>query len=321
MRRIKWLLLVLPLLLAGCSLARAEAGPEDGSGDRWVGFYVMPSRGYVDHLADNPYREEYGTISAEADKLGTLAFPREVLFAVEDEAGNYTFPGLEQGYSLFVHRFYEEGSDHGGSDYSVGITSNMAPGEETTQFRFTDEGISEIFSGRIYYGPPLGVTDWDANLSNTIWRFYRVYQARDGRIYLDGSGDSSNGGFTHTLTDTRTRTENGETYTDITQATVEVRAVSRLERLVVTQFDDTNAILQSEDLSLRNDRPEIHCLAETAWLLVEEISADGTTRTAYNVPEREDEPVSHLFILLDDDGFGMPAYLNLHAYPRTVYAR
>ena len=154
------------LLLTGCSLAQPERKAEQG--DRWVGFYVMPEgRG---SFYDNPNLTEYGTDSIDTEEFGALTFSREVLFAVKDGAGKYTFPGLEKGFSLFVYREYsEDASDHKGLDYAVGVASNMAPGEETTQISYTDEGVSYSASGTIYYGPPLGVTDWDAYENRGVW--------------------------------------------------------------------------------------------------------------------------------------------------------
>ncbi len=313
MKKSKWLICALAaLLLAGCSLAQPEANPAEG-GDRWVGLYVVPSQGYVDHLADNPHVEEYGTFQAETDRFGTLAFPRDVLFAVEDEVGNFTFPGIRKGYSLFVYREYDpEHPGYQGGNCSVGVVSNMAPGAETTQIAYTDEGVSESASGVIYCGPPLGAEDWDPHLDNaTIWRYYNVYQARDGRIYLDGSGDSVNGLMSTTRTSTRTRTEDGKTYTDSVQVSVSIEAVPRLEKLVVTQFDGQNSIVRSDDLTLREDLPEVQCEAETVWVLVEEISRDGAERTIYNVPGKDGEPVSHLVVLLDEEGLGQLAWLSV----------
>ena len=98
MKRSKWLAAALAvLLLAGCSLAQPEKAEQQG--DRWVGFYVVPSQGYESDFYDNPNLEEYGSFQAETDQFGTLAFPQKVLFAVEDEAGNYTFPGLDTASS------------------------------------------------------------------------------------------------------------------------------------------------------------------------------------------------------------------------------
>lgn len=82
---------------------------------------------------------------------------------------------------------------------------------------------------------------------------------------------------------------------------------------MATQFDENNAILQSDDLNLQNDRPELHCLPETAWVLVEEFTSDGTERAVYDPPEGED-PVSHEYVLLDEEGLGSMAYLNIYAH-------
>ena len=314
MKRSKWLAAVLAaLLLAGCSLARPEKEAEQE--DRWVGVYVVPSQDGRDGFYDNPNLEEYGSSQVETDQFGTLTFPQEVLFAVEDEAGNYTFPGLEKGYSLFIYRKYgNEDPDHKGLDYAIGIASDMAPGEENPQISYTDEGVSETASGTIYYGPPPGVTDWDAYENRGVWTAYRVFQTADGRLYLDGSGNSySGGGGSFTETRTYTYAENGETVKeDTVTVSVSLQTVSRLEKLIVTQFDENNAILQSDDLNLKNSRPELHCLPETAWVLVEEVNSEGTERTVYDPPEGED-PVAHEYVLLDDEGLGYMAYLNIYA--------
>lgn len=313
MKRNKWLLWALAaVLLAGCSLARPEE--QAAQGDRWTGLYVVPSHGYVDHLADNPYVVEYGAYSAETGQFGTLTFSREALFAVEDEVGNYTFPGIEKGYSLFVHRIYDlDDPGHQGLNYSVGVVSNMAPGEETTQFNYTDEGISEIASGTIYCGPPLGApADWDAYTNgDIIWRYYNVYQTGDGRIYLNGDGDSVNGLMSKTMTTTNTRTENGESFTETLRISVAMERVPRLEKLVVTQFDEKNTVVRSDDLALREDLPEVSCQAGTAWVLVEEIGRDGTKRAVYGVPKPDEDPVSHMVVLLDEEGLGQLAYLTI----------
>lgn len=305
MKRSKCLLLALAaLLLAGCSLARAEAHPE--ARDRWVGFYVVPSRNGRNDFYDNPHLEEYGSFEADTEEFGTLRFPQDVLFAVKDEVGNYTFPGMETGYSLF---YVDETHD---GNHCTAFVSNMGPHDDGAALSYKDEGSSITFSGTVCFGPPLGVTAWDPYTSGTIWRYYNVYQTPEGRVYLNGNGDSTNGPMTKTQTETRASRENGETVQEETlSVTVAVEAVSRLERLVVTQFDSSNQIVRSEDLSLREDRTEVRCQPETAWVLVEEIGPEGTERTVYDPPEDED-PVSHDYVLLDDDGYGCLACLNIY---------
>lgn len=306
MKKSKRLLpVLLVLLLTGCSLARAEADP--AGGDRWVGLYVVPAQDYGrDGFYNNPYLEEYGSDTVKTGGFGTLTFPREVLFAVKDEAGNYTFPGMETGFSLF---YVETVAGHG---HYTKMVSNMGPHDDGTALAYTDEGSSIAISGTVYRGSPLGVTDWNVYEDGTVWHLFRVYQTGDGRVYINGDGDSIDGLAGCSQTEKRTDTRDGETAREETfSVTVDIKAVPRLERLAVTQFDENNAVLQSEDLSLQSDRTEVRCLAETAWVLVEEISPDGTERTVYGVPEGED-PVSHDYVLLDDDGYGYLAYLNIY---------
>lgn len=306
MKKSKLLLWMLAaLLLAGCSLAQPEKEAEQG--DRWVGFYVVPSQDGRDSFFNNPNLEEYGSSTVKIEGMGNFALADEVLFAVEDEAGNYTFPGIDAGFSLFYLETVEE---HGPC---TRVVSNMGPHSNGVGLTYKDEGDYVTISGTVYVGPPLGVTDWDPYTNGTIWDFYRVYQTPDDRVYIDGSGDSTNGPMTHTRSETRTNTRNGETTKEETfSATAAIETVPRLEKLIVTQFDENNAVLQSDDLNLQNDRPEFHCLPETAWVLVEEVSSEGTERTVYNSPEGED-PVTHDYVPLDDKGLGHMAYLNIYA--------
>lgn len=310
-RRSRWLALILALLsLAGCSLARSEVvGPEGG--DRFVGFFVVPLRQYgEDAFSASPYKEEYGAFSAETERFGAVSFPREVLFAEEDGTGKFTFPGIEEGYRLFVYRDYEDGSQ-GGVNYAVAVASDMAPGGESNQCKYTDEGISEIVSGTLYYGPPLGAEDWDPYVNRVIWQYYRVYQTPEGRVYIDGSGDSAAGPMAgYTAEETRTRTENGKSYTDVVRVTVNMEAVRRLERLTVIQFGADNSVLRTDDLPLTGEElPEVLCEEGTGWVLVEERGGEETVRTVYNVPE--EEPVSHRVVLLDEAGLGRTAGLTV----------
>lgn len=311
MKRGKWLLWALAaLLLAGCSLARPEAGPE-GGGDRFVGFFVVRENQERNGggFYNNPYLTEYGSRTVEADGYGSFAVPDSVLFAEEDPAGgDPVFPGME-GYSLYML----DGTLEDGGHYSK-VVSDMAPGEEPNQIKHTDEGTENVISGTLFFGPPLGDEDWEEYEDRTIWIAYRVFQTTDGRAYLDGSGNSfaGGGGVGYHETQTYTYAENGETKKeDAITVYLQLKTTPRLEKLLVTQFDETNAVVRSDDLALREALPEIDCEPETAWVLVEEISKGGTVRTLYNVPEEGEDPVSHQVVLLDGEGLGRLAYLTI----------
>lgn len=308
MRKISALVLAaLCLALAGCSLARPDAGRAE---DRFAGFYVVREDTAARSnfwSSDNPLLEEYGSREVKLDRYGSFSFPDLVLFARKEGLG-YVFPGLEGGFSLFI--LHEERSYGPVTE----VVSNMAPGEEGTAIRDTDEGYSETISGTIYSGPPLGAKDWDPYNDKGVWHVYRVYVTQDGRPYLNGEGNSFVGGFSgYTETKTYTTNANGEKRTEeTTRVTVSSKTVPRLERLVVTEFDAGNHILRSQELPLQEDLPDVRCEAETAWVLVEEVSAGGTKRTLYDIPDSEDEyPDSHLVVLLDDKGVGQLAYLDI----------
>lgn len=309
MKRIKFLLLALVLcgLLAGCSLAKPEA--EGAAQDRFAGFYVVRDASFKRRSdfwsSDNPLLEEYGSKTLDTGKYGTVQFPDLVLFGQEKD-NQWTFPGLEDGFSIFILHRQEE---WGPVSEMVGT---MAPGEEGMTVNSTDEGDYETASGIVYYGPPLGVEDWDKYNDSMMWHTYRVYETPEGVPYLNGEGNSFQGGFSgYTETHTYATTINGERSENTVKISVSAKAVPRLEKLVVTQFSAENTILRADDLAIREDLPEVRCEADTAWVLVEEISAEGTVRTVYNIPAEDGENVSHMVVLLDDEGLGRLAYLDI----------
>lgn len=308
MRRNVTALLLAGLLLAltGCQLAKPEV--ENGVEDRLIGLYMVYSQGYDDGFSDNPYLTEYGSETLDTGKYGSVSIPRQVLLAEYDEAARqYVFPGLE-GYALFIYT----GTNEDGSAYN-GCCSDMA--DSVFAVNSSDEGERYELEGTIYFGPPAGAgPDWDTYTAGGVWHAYRVYQPPEGVPYLDGSGNSYSGGGGMSFTEAAsyTATVNGETAEDTISVKVSVEAVPRLEKLAVSQFDGTNTLLQSEDLAPAEALPEISCLPETAWVLVEERFADGTVeRTAYNVPGPDGEPISHPFILLDSSGLGTAAQLTI----------
>ena len=141
--------------------------------------------------------------------------------------------------------------------------------------------------------------------------FFGVYEASDGTVYLDDSGNSSNGLGAYSENRTFSKITNGKMTSETIEVTVNAEYAPRLEKLTVSQFDGSNTLLQSDDLALREDLPEVECLPETAWVLVEEQSADGTARTAYSASDvTEEEPEArHTVVLLDKDGLGTAAEL------------
>ena len=311
--RNKWLCLLLAAALtaltAGCSLARPER--EAAQEDRWIGFYVVynPPGSYDNIFNSNPHLTELGTESLDAGKYGSLTIPREVLPGEEDpDTGDIVFPGLE-GYSLFIRHKQED------SGYVTAIQSDMSPGEGQT-VHSSDEGTAESASGVIWWGPPLdAAADFDPDASpHSIWHGYNVYETSDGQVYLDGTGNSYGGagsGMGFSSDATYTYTENGETRKDSISVSVSVKYTPRLTALRVVEFDEDNSVVKTTALPLTEELPLLTLESDTAFLVVEEESADGVKRTLYAAGDFTDGAQYHEVILLDEAGRGHGVYLTM----------
>ena len=295
--------------LTGCSLAQPEQ--KTAFEDRWIGFYVVynPPGSYDNIFNSNPNLVEMGTTSLDTGEYGALAIPREVLPGEEDpDTGDIVFPGLE-GYSLFIRHKQED------SGYVTAIQSDMSPGEGQT-VHSSDEGTAESASGVIWWGPPLdAAADFDPDASpHSIWHGYNVYETSDGQVYLDGTGNSYGGagsGMGFSSDAAYTYTENGETRKDSISVSVSVKYTPRLTALRVVEFDEDNSVVKTTALPLTEELPLLTLESDTAFLVVEEESADGVKRTLYAAGDFTDGAQYHEVILLDEEGRGHGVYLTM----------
>lgn len=295
--------------LTGCSLARPEQ--KAAFEDRWIGFYVVynPPGSYDNSFNSNPNLVEMGTTSLDTGSYGALTIPREVLLGEEDpDTGNITFPDLT-GYSLFIR--------HRQEDYGpvTQVVSNMSPGEEGTYITSADSGTAESADGVIWWGPPLdAAADWDSQEDAGIWHAYNVYETADGQVYLDGSGNSYSGGGSgmgFSSDATYTCTENGESRTDSISVSVSVKYTPRLTRVRVVEFGGDNSVVNITALPLTGDLPALVPAADTAFLIVEEESAEGVKRTLYAPSDWAEGAAYHEVVLLDEAGCGHGVYLTI----------
>ena len=84
--------------------------------------------------------------------------------------------------------------------------------------------------------------------------------------------------------------------------TVAARYTPRLTALRVVAFDKDNQVLSTTPLSLSEELPAVTVAPETAWVAVEEESADGVKDTSYDLSQ--EGTALHQVILLDEDGRG-----------------
>ena len=291
-RRLALLAAAAAVLAALGTVPLAAPGPE-GQADRFVGFHVAFGARQTPY--DDGSWTEYGSQTLDTGRFGALSFPRSVLFGVYDaERGRYDFPGLE-GRNCFLYQSVEENGDLVNSSSVELAHPNMA-------YKSTDQGEEETISGTVYFR---------AGEEERFVTLYRVYQTEDGRLYLDGSGNSYGGAGGMTITEERTATEtiNGEETSVALSVEVRFEMVGRLQEVRVKEFDGSDrmigeTVFQADSLE---DETPVNLTEDTQWLVVEEYCQDGTvTRTVYDIQEldREGERY-HTMTVLDDRGMGI----------------
>ena len=272
----------------------AAPGPE-GQADRFVGFHVAFGARQTPY--DDGSWTEYGSQTLDTGRFGALSFPRSVLFGVYDaERGRYDFPGLE-GRNCFLYQSVEENGDLVNSSSVELAHPNMA-------YKSTDQGEEETISGTVYFR---------AGEEERFVTLYRVYQTEDGRLYLDGSGNSYGGAGGMTVTEhwQQSVTENGETHSTSFSVEVSLQAVQPLQTVTVTQYGGSDEPLAACVLDGSRAEESISLLPQTQWVLVAERDEDGgVKRTVYDLAP-EGGPLMHTAWFLDEAGLGRPVFLTI----------
>ena len=283
------LLLSAIMLLGGCSLAQPTM--ESKSNSHLVGVYLVSSAD-GEHILHDENWVEYGSESMNT-KYGKIDIPRTILPAVYDEVEHdFTFPGLK-GYAFFdaeikdgdavVNTAISDLENH-----HFGVTS-------------TDFGTTYDLSGTLYVaeGAP-----------ERLWTVYHVYQAEDGTVYLDGSGNTYQGNsFSTTLTEDFHTTTGSEEKSASTKIEVSVKEVPRTERLLVHQYNASGQKIGTAELPLSFDIPPVTWEAGAAWAILEERSGAHITRTACDRPARDEEPAAHTVYIFDDNNVGQSSVI------------
>lgn len=243
------LLVACILLLSAVSLARPE--PE-GYGDRFVGFHIV---------ADSRSRP---LLNCEDGNWSSYA-GRQVLWGVKT-GDCYEFPGLP-GKNCFLEWLYE------GGEPCLSSCSQLAD-------TFLTMGDKQSITATLYS-------------SAEVLRFFRVYQTADGRIYLDGSGNGYSGavgGFA--VTEDRTWTErSGDAVTreESFHIEVSVKEPPAVVEAAVKCFSSGDALLEEQIFDGSGEGTEVALPVGTAWVLVEERSAEGAVARTVHTPGGEED--------------------------------
>ena len=279
-RRMLCLILAAAMtLLTGCALAQPVR--ESAGADRWVGYYMI-----------------YESQDAVASGAGSHR-PQGIVWGEWDETtGTITFPDMAGSALLMFGREDER--------ITVPSVSEMSPGPGESWVSSSEQGDSFSVSGTVWWGPPLDASsDWDKQEDGGGWLPCLVYRTPAGGFYLDADTpfySFTSGGSVFHQSDYAYRDDDGALRTDTLSMTVAMEYTPRLTALRVVEFDEDNRPLCTTDLPLSEELPSVTVGPDTAWVTVEEESAEGVQRTSYSLTEGE--PVVHEVILLDENGRG-----------------
>lgn len=288
------LILVLALMLPGCSLLREDGEPADA--DRLVGVYITEN--YIDSFDFEAYVQDNASSlsgGGEISREDAAKYTRRIYAEVVD--GKTSFP--IEGIAFIAARYEKDGESYTGSDYGdkladVHLSINVSDDMETTVLTgklFADSGAGHMSA---YCNP--------------------VYQQADGRVYLvPGEGVSANmGSMTHSLSESCESAKKGERGYGM-DITLEVEGRRPSEKLAVLLYSAEGALLSRTEYA-PEEMPEEISAAGAAWAVFEDYTADYSG---------EPQVIRQLIAAGSDEGF-----LSLHLEPgesfytpRTTYLK
>lgn len=288
------LILVLALMLPGCSLLREDGEPADA--DRLVGVYITEN--YIDSFDFEAYVQDNASSlsgGGEISREDAAKYTRRIYAEITD--GKTSFP--IEGIAFIAARYEKDGESCTGSDYGdkladVHLSINVSDDMETTVLTgklFADSGAGHMSA---YCNP--------------------VYQQADGRVYLvPGEGVSANmGSMTHSLSESCESAKKGERGYGM-DITLEVEGRRTSEKLAVLLYSAEGALLSRTEYA-PEEMPEEISAAGAAWAVFEDYTADYSG---------EPQVIRQLIAAGSDEGF-----LSLHLEPgesfytpRTTYLK
>lgn len=291
------------VLLLGAAGKLAQPERKAVEEDKFIGFHLVYEAIMERTTSDeeDSYWVEYGEETLDAGSFGSISIPRKILIGqYNEETGQYVFPGKE-GTNCFLTTRIGENGEQTYTGYANLVDAHIKVGDG-----------EESLSGTVYMGDM--AQDHECPEYGYSMTAYRVYQMKDGTVYLDGSGNgyAGEGDFTSTAKESYTETVDGEEQTTSLEVSFTVEWVERVEEVSVAWFDGANKLLEERLISLEELKQENLTLERpqgAAWALVAETGEAGEVgRSVYTLGE---EGAAHRIVLLDERGMGTVTYLTL----------
>lgn len=306
----------LGLLLPGCRLAREEA-EESAEPDRMIGVYV--TKGSLDLFDFESYMEDHiEDIVREKDTvIENAASYEKRLYAVlqkrlltgEDgstsETYEYVFSDVP-GYGFYAP--FISGETAGGEGFRM-LYNDEGFGDTSGQIRDTDLGTDLTLEATLYVAQT-----GSQGVESGVWVINPVWQSADGSVYLTGgqgiSGSLSDGArMSHTVTNTRTVSEDGETMQLTDTFTVHIEGMALSVQIELVELDAHSDVIRRESY-LPGELPQTYVpQAQTACILVATHKQDGEGETVSR--ELYDETDTGITTFREQDGLCVPVWTEL----------
>lgn len=268
------LVLILALLLSGCTLARTDTAEETGTDptDKLIGAFITTEP--LDLFDFESYLNDHLSKVLEGGAIeGDTSAYENRIYAVQTEQNghvDFAFEGLE-GYAMFTPTIPQS------DPLETYVTTCMDSGinEIKTAVHSIDDNIREqSLEGTMYLAADAGVVTFYLN---------PVYQDEEGRVYLvSGQGLSFNctvGGSSTMTTDNEvTTTVDGQETIQRGSVKVTFEVVPRPEEIVVLQLDADSNVLSRKTYAPGTLPQQITPMDGTDYFLVETHNGHGVTR-------------------------------------------
>lgn len=259
--------LALTLGLSGCQLARPDQ--ETAQADRLIGLYVTTE--YVDLFNMEDFLEDRLNDGWTGGEItGDTSHYQGRVYAVRDEAGNYSFPGVPEGVNAFWPR---EEQEDGSLLYASACGLEVLDGG--SDLKRLDGGVEQTCRVTLYL---------DAGRGNAAF-FNPVYQTASGEIYLtSGTGMSvydetsaqATGAFTHTMSDeTKVTDSAGAVRTDSFSVEATVEFWTPLDTIAVTQMSGDGRVVRRDVFGGETLPDALPREADTAYYILEETRTEA----------------------------------------------
>lgn len=289
---IKGILLLSVLFLYGCSFEKENAGSEaDVVQDRLAGVFITTEHldlfdmeGYLDDNADVIAKELRSGNGSDIEVVDTTAYRNRIYATVDkhnsENSSDWEFSfGDIEGICFFEAVWQEEGET---AFHEVSCGDEIC--DRDFHYSVSDEGESIELTGTIYALTGGKIEELGIYLNP-------VYQTEEGEIYITSSmghysTDIEGGGYSCSLNDEVTLTENREHKTNRTTVTIDVEMRVKPELVYLYQMNDSHQVVSQEEYEPGTLPKQLTMEEETAYIIVETKWADGeSTRESFEKQE------------------------------------